>query len=722
MEGGLLNTFTRLIISKTNAILIIHNYTKGVIYLSEIYPKYNYILLKKESKAPAVHWQPFQDKRFPYESFIGVHDGNWAIVCGTTSGIMVIDVDSTEALRHLKELGFDLLNYDTPIVKTGRGFHFYFKYDAGFSMNNKVGVLKNVDFKTQGGYVLAPPSVHPERKTPYKWLKSPFDYDAMDMPSDLKTLLSGGESKAETKSSKSGDTLNLTQFIGKSKGERDVSLTRAAGYLYGHPYNMDYKSGLDLLHVINNSFSPPLPDKDVVKVAQSIFNKDKQRKEKPQFTTKKGNPIMENIVWYLAKNLKYIVTKNTAQGRNSNANLLIYNDKLGYYTADAMSFLGYWLYKHVGEKAASKQHYINDLFTGLVNAVPPYKRFDLEKIQTHEQGRINCHNGVVDLETLELQPHSAKYLFLGKLPVEYDPEADCPVWKEFLNTTLEDKHIPTLQEFIGYCLIPDTRFQKALMLYGTGANGKSIVINTINALFGREYTSHVSLSTLQSNRFAAYELIGKLVNTSSETANYTGKELDMFKAIVSGDDVFVESKGVAGSSTKLFARLIFASNTLLRSGDKSDGNYRRWIIIPFTKQFKGEDADLFLQDKINKELPGILNWAIEGLKRLYKQGKFSYVDMDMVEAMLAENDTVVAHAIGCLKVTGNDKDRETLQNVYNNYIWYNVEERNKEKKYLAGKNNYVKRLMELYPEIKKVRQSEGMVLKGVKIFNKTELL
>lgn len=684
--------------------------------MKKLYPRFNYIILKQNSKAPAINWQEFQTKRFPYEAFEQSHQGNWAIVCGVTSGVMVLDVDSKDALDKLKEMGFDLLNYDTPIVKTGNGYHIYFKYDTDFRITNRVGVLKNVDFKTQGGYVLAPPSIHPERKTAYQWLKSPWDYTVMDMPSDLKKLLAGDKSEA-----KSSNKLNITQFLNKSKGERDTSLAKCAGYLYGHPYQMDYEAGLALLHIVNKSFNPPLPEKDVVKVAQSIYKRD-QKNNKLKFATDKGNPIMENIVAYLSRNLKYIVSKNTAQGKNSNATMLIYDDKLGYYTADAMGYLGNWLYKNVGAKAGSKQHYTNDLFTGLVNSVPTHKRFDLEKIQSYEQDKINCANGVVDLNTLELQPHSADYIFLGKLPVKYDPEADCPVWKRFLETTLEDKHIPTLQEFIGYCLIPDTRFQKALMLYGTGANGKSVVINTINALFGENYTSHVSLSKLQSNRFASYELVGKLVNTSSETANYTGKELDMFKAIVSGDDVFVESKGVAGSSTKLFSRLIFASNTLLRSGDKTDGNYRRWIIIPFNKQFKGEDADLFLQDKINKELSGVLNWAIEGLKRLYKQGKFSYVDMDMVEAMLAENDTVVAHAIGCLKVTGNDKDRETLQNVYNNYIWYNVEERNKEKKYLAGKNSYVKRLMELYPEIKKVRQSEGMVLKGVKIINETELL
>lgn len=640
------------------------------------YPEFNYIILGEKSKTPLIDWKPFQEKKFPMEMFKDSHKGNWAIVCGKTSGVMVVDIDSDTALQQLNDAGFDLLSYNTPIVKTGKGYHIYFKYDPEFNITNKVGILKNVDIRTQGGYVLSPPSIHPDTGNPYVWLKNPKDFKAIDMPDDLRQLLTQ-EHSAATSDEPETNRLNLTEYLGKSEGERDSSLAKAAGYIYGHPYNMSYEAGLDLLMVINSSYNPPLPldgPEGVTKIAQSIYNKDKKSREHPTFITPKGKVLLENIISYLSKTMNYIVTANTAGGNGDNTEIYIYDELQGVYTGDIISKLGVWLNDNVGTKAAMEQRYIDKIITGLKNAKPLTKREPFSDLQFKEKTRLNLQNGVLDLETMELLPNSPEYVFLGKFPVKYDPAAQCPVWEKFLDTTLPKKHILTLQEFIGYCLIPDTRFQKALLLYGSGANGKSIVVNTINNLFGEYYSSKEPLNRLQGNQFAAHNLIGKLVNTSSETVSYSGPELDLFKAIVSGDEITVEQKYAAAKSIRPTARLIFASNHMLKSGDDSDGNYRRWIIIPFTNVFKGDSADVFLQDKINKELSGILNWAIVGLKRLYKNGKFNYLDEETIQKLKLANDSVLRFISDNFTVTGDSSDRYTKRQLYTLYKeWSDVE-------------------------------------------------
>lgn len=688
------------------------NISKGDDFLTKFYDQFNYIILKEESKAPAINWRPFQNKRFPYEAFVQSHQGNWAIVCGVTSGVMVLDIDSKDALKQLKGLGFDLLNYKTPIVRTGKGYHIYFKYDAGFKINNKVGILKNVDFRTQGGYVLAPPSIHPERKTPYQWLKSPDEYPVMDMPTELKAMLSGDKSDDTPK--ESDNKLNLSQFLGKSKGERDVSLTKAAGYCYGHPYNMTYEEGLDLLHIINSSFTPPLPDKDVVKVAQSIFNKDKQRKEKPQFLSDKGKPIVSNIVDYLLSKYHFIVARGDGNSAGTET-LLVYND--GRYTLNVDSFLGNWLFHNAG--ADNNTDYLHKrVKRNIITAHAHSDTVLLSDILTREKNRLNLVNGVLDLNNMELLEHSPKYIFLSRMPVKYDPEAQCPVWEKFLRTTLPTKYIKTLQEFIGYCLIPDTRFQKALLLYGKGANGKSIVVNTILSLFGEDYSSSIPLDRISRNQFATSQLIGKLVNASSETVSYSGAELDMFKAIVAGDAITVEQKYEPSKMVKLASRLIFASNHMIRSGDDTDGNYRRWIIIPFEKQFKGENADLFLQDKINKELTGVLNWAIVGLKRLYKNGRFTDDSKEMVERMKRYNDSVIRFVYENFDITGESKHRYTARQLYEMYKhWADMEN----VKAVAGQTFYSRLKDSNIKGLKRITPGNVKTYCGLKIKENNEL-
>jgi putative DNA primase/helicase len=251
--------------------------------------------------------------------------------------------------------------------------------------------------------------------------------------------------------------------------------------------------------------------------------------------------------------------------------------------------------------------------------------------------------------------------------VVYKPEADCPIFKQYLRTTLEKEIIPLIPEIIGYCLIPDTSFEKAIVLLGEGANGKSVFLNTLTALLGENNVSNSELQMLINNRFRAAELLGKLANISADIGNQRLENTERFKKLITGDRMTVEQKHKDPFEFNNYARLLFSTNELPGSRDRTYAFYRRWLIIPFTRTFKGEDADKNLTQKLVKELSGIFNLGLQGLKRLKKNNKFTE-PQQVIEAKKKykmQNDSVTAFI--------NEKIEESKDNyiikkhLYNEY-------------------------------------------------------
>ncbi len=259
-------------------------------------------------------------------------------------------------------------------------------------------------------------------------------------------------------------------------------------------------------------------------------------------------------------------------------------------------------------------------------------------------GHINLRNGRLDWMSGKLDLHSPDYFEIVQLPVMYDPKAVCPLFDRYLETTLAPEIIPLVEEIMGYCLIPDTRFEKAVMAVGAGANGKSVLLDTITAFLGPENVSTVALQDLEENRFRVAELYGKLANIFADLDDRALNSSSVFKTLVTGDGITAERKFAQPFSFRPYARLIFSANTLPPSKDRTHAFYRRWLIIPFERTFEGKEADKELRTKLRNELPGILNRALRGLKRLSSEGKFT--EPQAVKAALEEyqreNDTVAS--------------------------------------------------------------------------------
>ena len=163
------------------------------------------------------------------------------------------------------------------------------------------------------------------------------------------------------------------------------------------------------------------------------------------------------------------------------------------------------------------------------------------------------------------------------------------------------------------------------MLTGSGANGKSTLLNLLNAFLGADNISKVPLQELDENRFKRAELFGELANVFVDLDSRALQSLTYFKTITSGDDIDAERKFRNPFFFKPFAKLIFSANEIPKSNDKTFAYYRRWILILFPNKFVGKADNKHLIDELTtpKELSGLLNRALRGLDRLLRNKEFS---------------------------------------------------------------------------------------------------
>ena len=254
---------------------------------------------------------------------------------------------------------------------------------------------------------------------------------------------------------------------------------------------------------------------------------------------------------------------------------------------------------------------------------------------------IAFRNGILDVDRIvsgecaELEPHRPEYFSPVVLPYEYDPSVEPGgMWRWFLATSLKshaDK-ITILQEWMGYCLTPDTSHQYCLLLEGEGRNGKSVYQAALQAVVGVENCSYVDLESF-GQRFALGSTIGKLVNVIDDIQTGDRVAEGIFKSWVSGQTVQVDRKNRSAIACIPTARVSGNTNDRPRFHDRSEGIWRRIMLIeldhrvPDEEMIAGMDKPTWWSDGPEKaDMPGLFNWALEGLLRLKKQGGFSDVE------------------------------------------------------------------------------------------------
>ena len=240
---------------------------------------------------------------------------------------------------------------------------------------------------------------------------------------------------------------------------------------------------------------------------------------------------------------------------------------------------------------------------------------------------IVCQNGILDVHTGKCDAHNPDFFTTSILPYSYDPFARAPAFEQFLNTTLEgdQERIALLQEWLGYMLVNSYDYQKAMLLIGAPRSGKGTIGRIIQALVGDEAYAGITLEGLASD--AVLEtVLDKSVLFIGDAHSVSGPDrnriLDRFKSITGCDAIPVNRKYKGAWNGRLPGRMTLAANNIPAFADDSGAMANRLLILPFNISFLGRE-DTTLEARLMKELPGICNWAIEGLQRLRANGRFT---------------------------------------------------------------------------------------------------
>ena len=266
-------------------------------------------------------------------------------------------------------------------------------------------------------------------------------------------------------------------------------------------------------------------------------------------------------------------------------------------------------------------------------------------------------NGILDVEATiaamkagtplpPLLPPTPDLFCNNGFDYDYDPTATCPRFMQYLEEVQpNEENRKMLQRMTGLLLLPDTSYNVAFFLYGQGGTGKTVMINVLEGLLGKDNSCCVPLANF-AGRFDKIHLTEKLANLVGDMPIMpeSGRIADMeglFKSVTSGDEIFVERKFVDSRTARVTARCVFATNELPHFSDRSNGVWDRLRLIPFNVVFRHtEKQDPHLIDKLLEERSGILNWALHGLAELREYTVFpqSKESRQAVEQLRIESD------------------------------------------------------------------------------------
>lgn len=298
-------------------------------------------------------------------------------------------------------------------------------------------------------------------------------------------------------------------------------------------------------------------------------------------------------------------------------------------------------------------------------------------------------NGILNLITLELKPHNPDKIFFNKMPVEYDPSKECPGVILFFQQILKNpEDLPVIQELFGYLLWKEYFIERAVMLTGTGRNGKGKTLELMKRFVGINNISSIPLQQMDDDMYSISELQNKLANLAGDLDAKALKHSGRFKELTGRDNITAARKFKTRTTFTNYAKLIFAANDIPQTNDITDAFFMRWVILEFPYKFlKQEEYDKVTDaaelsytkvrdpniiDKIStpEELSGLLNWALIGLNRLKEQKDFSYNKSirQVQDIWVKKSDSFTAFCMDCLvEEYGHEIVKGEVRHTYNEY-------------------------------------------------------
>ncbi|MGP5241966.1 DNA primase family protein [Corynebacterium flavescens] len=289
---------------------------------------------------------------------------------------------------------------------------------------------------------------------------------------------------------------------------------------------------------------------------------------------------------------------------------------------------------------------------------------------------VSMNNGLLNIRTRELTGHTPAFFNTWALEFDYIPDAQCPIWDRFCAQVFahDPKGALLLQEFAGYLISGRGDLHKALLIVGPPRGGKGTISRTLHALIGAANVVSPSLSNLGSE-FGLAPLIGKplavVEDARADDDRRNNTTVERLLNIVGQDAVSVNRKNKDYWHGTLPTRFILISNETPRFLDSSGAIANRFMSVRLKASF-ADNPDTHLGEKLHKELPGIFNWALAGLRRLGKQGHFTRpATMDEMDDLLSDMASPVAQFLDeYYIVTGAQADVEKVTDAFGQYkMW-----------------------------------------------------
>lgn len=288
---------------------------------------------------------------------------------------------------------------------------------------------------------------------------------------------------------------------------------------------------------------------------------------------------------------------------------------------------------------------------------------------TSKEILINLQNGTYEISRGigRLRDFDPKDFLTYQLPFEYDKNAEYKLFKAYLNKVLPDMESQqVLQEFMAYIFTPEMNLEKCLVLLGSGQNGKSVFFNIMCAILGEQNVLNYQMASF-THEYKRAKLLNVLLNYSSEKGN--DLEVDIFKALISGEPLQAREPYGQSFTVRNKVRFVINANELPKETEQSDAYFRRFLIVPFEVKISEEEKDPNLAAKIiERELPGVFNWILEGLDRLVFNQKFTDCKKSTkaVEEFRKSSDSVALFVEEC-NIMPDSETKTALKDLYQDY-------------------------------------------------------
>ena len=557
---------------------------------------------------------------------------NVGIATGSRSGgIIVLDFDvddetGEDGLATLRE--WELANGELPETvcsETGRGgMHAIYRTDEPEGVRNSTNAAKGVDVRGEGGYIVAPPSIHPSGAA-YAWENDPDEFEVAEVDEKVLDFLRFARARS-TEGQRAAAAPKTSEV---KKGDRNNTVYRYACSLRAKAVPEDEIRAAALRYNLDNC-KPPISADEVDKAVDSALTHAPGKSAEFEAT----RPKKVDASW-IYRQLRRHHDVCTLDGVPS-----LYDGerwRMGFQSIDKAVYA-------CDERAGMST--LKDVHHRVLTLAPKRKQA--------EARYVAFINGVLDMDDPDSFGPRPDLVIPNVIPHVWNPDATCPELDALLDRIA--CHDPAtrmqLEEVLGVAMARTAEFgQMAVLVNATGANGKSTYIALVLFLVGEENATSIDITDLGA-RFQAGELSGKLVCLSDDTAStyIDDSRVSVLKKAITGNRIHTDVKGGAGYDFTPYALIVASANEMPRIADTSGGFERRLFGIPFNAQFKRTDTDYnpHILDLVMTEEGGsrLAFLAACGLARVRANNGFteSAQSAALTAQIIVDNDTCAQFA------------------------------------------------------------------------------